>query len=274
MTEPKIQMVDPADCFATDDADPAQRPDIGFLRDSLEQDGQKVPVLLAPHPEKPGKHVYVDGHGRGHCLRLLGRKMLALVLDRPVSEIERIELKFSHNALRRSMSLEEIAGEAARYIELTGCTQKEAGARLKCSDATVSRALALHRRVPADLRAAANQLGPSFVSLISPLGKDEAMRQAVEFAAKAGADGKKPSRDQVARFVAQLRGKKRPRPPRCKRIKLRIEERRYEIELKPGDGVDSLIEALRASANRLQRHRELSLEALAAVLADKEQPAA
>ena len=159
VTDAQIHLVDPADCSATDDANPAERPDIDLLMEGLRQDGQLVPVLLSPNPNPPPNYQYIDGHGRGYCLGVLGRKMKALILPRPASEAERIELKFSHNAIRRSMSLEEIAADASRYIELTGITQREVAVRLKCSDATISRALSLTRRIPPEYRAIANQ-GP------------------------------------------------------------------------------------------------------------------
>jgi ParB/RepB/Spo0J family partition protein len=274
MSDEQMQLVDPAVCSATDDANPADRPDIEFLMDSLRLDGQRVPVILAPKPDRPGEYQYIDGHGRGYCLGRLKKKMLAIVRPRPVSDIERIEIKFSTNLIRRNMSLEEIAADASRYIELTGCSQKEAAVRLKCSDATISRALSLTRRIPAEYRAVANQLGPSVVSLISPLKSGDAMRQAFEFARTPDAAGKKPTRAELARFVGQLRGKKPPRTTKPKRLRLRVDDRRFEVELKAGDSPETLIEAFKAAVARLAEHKKLPLDIVAAVLADKEQPAA
>lgn len=214
MIDTQMQLVDPADCSATDGGDPAMRPDIEFLEESLDQDGQKVPVMLAPDPERPGRFLYIDGHGRGYCLGRLGRKMLAIVLDRPVSKVERIELKFAHNGIRREMSLEEIAADATEYIELTGRSQKEASVRLKCSEATISRSLSSIRRIPPELRAEAYRLGHYFVSLISPLPDAAAMRQAIAYAGTTRADGRKPTREQVKQVVAKLRGRKDARPSR------------------------------------------------------------
>ncbi len=272
MPPEEIVSVAPSDCLPTDDADPAARPDIEYLKASLEKDGQKVPCLLAPDAERPGKFRYIDGHGRGYCLGLLGRMMKAIVLPAMLTETERIEVKFATNVLRRSLTLEEIAIEAGRYIELTGCNQKEAAARLKCSDATLSRALNSLRRLPPDIRAEAYRLGPSFTAAIASLPTEEAMRRALEFA-RPGAEGSKPTRDRFMRFVAELKGKKNSKPKRSRRLRLRVDERRFEVELRPGDSPETLIEAFKAALARLTRHRDLPLDAVAAALADK-QPAA
>ena len=201
------------------------------------------------------------------------RKMSAIILDRVPSESERIELDFSLNVIRRSLGLAEIAVKAERHMEINGCTQKETARRFKCSDTTISRALTVTRRIPPELRAAALQLGPYFVSLISPLPTPEAIGQAIAFADTPKADGKKPSREQVTQFVGELRGKK-PAKAKARRFKLRVEDRRVEIELKPGDSAETLIEAFKAAVSRLQEHRKLPLNAVAAVMADKEPSAA
>ena len=274
METTQIVLVDPADCSASENTDPESRPDLAFLMASLEADGQKVPVLLAPDGERPGKYRYIDGHGRGYCLGKLGRKMQAIVLPAMLSETERIEVKFATNAIRRCLSLLEIGMDAARYIELAHASQKEAAVRLKVSDTTISRGLSCLRRLPPDIRAEVNRLGHSFASLIASLPSEAAMRQALAFATTAGPEGKKPTRDQLLRLVNELRGKKKAKAKKGKRLRLRLEDRRFEVELKPGDTPESLMEAFRAAAARLARHKDLPLEAVAAVLADKEPSAA
>ena len=276
MTDMQIEEVDPAEVAPAEGDDPALRPDIDFLMESIREFGQKVPELLARSPEHNGKYKYktIDGGGRRYCLYQLNWKMSAIILDRLVSESELIELEFAHNAIRRSMSLAEIAVKAERHIELNGCTQKETASRLKCSDTTISRALTVTRRIPPEYRADAYRLGPFFVSLISPLPTPGAMGQAIAFASTPRADGKKPSRQQVTQFVDGLKGRKRPKAAKVKRLKLRVEDRRFEVELKPGDSAGTLIEAFKAAVGRLQQHSKLSIEAVAAELADKEPSAA
>jgi hypothetical protein len=275
MTDMQIHVVDPAEAEPAGDTDPATRPDIDFLEESIREDGQKVPVILSRHPEPAGKFSYltIDGNGRRYCLLRLGRKMSAIVLDRVPSESERIELEFALNVIRRSIGMAELAVKAERHIELNGCTQKETARRLKCSDTTISRALAVTRRIPAEHRADALRLGPYFVSLISPLPTPEAMGQAIAFADTPRTDGKKPSREQVTQFVGELPGRK-PAKSTAKRLKLCVKDRRVEVELKPGDSADTLIEAFKAAVSRLQEHRKLPLDAVVAAMADKEPSAA
>jgi ParB/RepB/Spo0J family partition protein len=265
----EVQLVDPAEVEPDEAADPAARPDIDFLQASLNEKGQQVPAVIRRHPEPGGRYKYkmIDGNGRQYCLQRLRRPMSAIVLDRAMDEVELIELEVAHNAIRRSMTLPELAAKAERHMELTGGTQRETGARLKCSDATISRALAVTRRIPAELRADAYRLGSFFVSLIAPLPTPEAMGKAIAFAGTPRADGRKPSREQVVAFVAGLKGRK---PARAKRLRLRVEGRGVEVELRPGDSAETLIKAFKAALGRLEEHRKLPLEAVAAVLADRE----
>lgn len=263
----QTQLVDAADCIdAADATDPALRADIELLFESLRDDNQKVPVLLARHPTVPGKYVKIDGHGRIHCLHKLGRKVWAIVLDRLVDEAERLELEFSHNLLRRSMSASELAAKAARYMELTGATQQEAARRLKCGDATLSRAFG-PRRVPAECREAAGTLSPTVLAVITPLRTADAIKRAVEFASTPGEDGRRPTREQVTAFVTPLRKGKPAKKP--KRLKLRVQGRRFEVELRPDDTPELLVEACKVLVSTLSPHRNLTLPALTAQLAEK-----
>jgi ParB/RepB/Spo0J family partition protein len=269
-----IQLLNRADCLPTDDADPSTRPDIDLLFASLKQDGQKVPMLVAPDPEQPGKYRIVDGHGRAYCLGRLGRMISAIVLPTLPDEVERIVVEFATNLIRRSMSLEVVGLKACRFIELTDATQREAAERLNCSDSTISRALKSVRRIPPDMRADVNRLGPSLTGIIASLPGEAAMREALLFASGPGAEGRSPTRDQFVRWADAKWGKKKPKAKRAKRLRFRVDDRRFEIELRPGDSAETLIEACKSAVTRLTKHKELRLEAVVAALADKEPSAA
>jgi ParB-like chromosome segregation protein Spo0J len=270
MLEAEFREVDPADCLPSDDEPVELRPDIGLLRENLLARGQMAPVLLAPHPVEKGKFQYIDGHGRGWCLAQLGRRMKALVFPRPLTPAELIEFKFSNNLIRRTMSPEEIGLETLRYIELTGCSQQDMAARLSISNATMSRCLARIKRIPEECEEMARQLGPSFVAIILSLKTPEQRRLAFEFATTKQADGRKPKRDQLARYVDGLKGKKPKTAARTKRLHFLVDGREYLVKTLPGDTVESLSEAFRAVANLLSKHKTLKLETVAAVLADKD----
>ena len=110
--------------------------------------------------------------------------------------------------------------------------------------------------------------------MISPLKSADAMRRALDFAATPLADGRTPNRAQLKQFIGQLDGRKPNRSARPKRFRLRVDDRRFEIDLKAGDSPETLIEAFKAATARLAKHRELPLDAVAAVLADKDHSAA
>ena len=269
LLEPELRSIDPADVLPSDDEPVDQRPDIVLLRENLKARGQVTPVLLAPHPSAAGKLLYIDGHGRGYCLAQLGQKMKALVFPRPLTPAELIEFKFSNNLIRRTMSAEEIGLECARYIELSKCSQTEIAARLSVSNATISRCMARIKRIPEGCEAMARQLGPSFVAIILALKTPELRRKAFEYATTLQ-DGKKPKREQLTAFVDQLKGKKPAKAARKRVLRFVVEGREILVDLLPEDDAERLIEAFRAMANHLSKHRDLKLETVAAMLADKD----
>ena len=112
---------------------PARRAD---LLESVREHGQLVPGWVCPSPDlPPDKRLCIEGNGRLAVARLLGLPFWAFDLGRPVPEDERIKLIFQHHQFRRVMSREEIAEKAARFIELTGCSQGDAAQHLKVSHA-------------------------------------------------------------------------------------------------------------------------------------------
>ena len=274
--EPRIELVDPALCLATDNANPAEREDIDFLMASLEESPQRVPVLLAHHDAPPHRYRYLDGHGRGFCLGKLGRMMQAIILAGEVSDSQLIEIKFQSNVLRRSLSLVEIAADTRRYMDLTGCKQKEAASRLRCSETTISRALALVNRIPEQCRTAVCEMGPHFVSLVSTLRGDvEQIQDVIGFARTPTFEGKKPSREAITEHVAELRGKVPPGGGKVKRLRFAVDGRAFEVEQKQGDTPATLAAALRAAAKLFDAHSNRSLEtAVANIVEAAASPAA
>jgi ParB/RepB/Spo0J family partition protein len=263
MSEPlPLREFDPADCLPADDNRPAaDRPGIDHLAQSIRDNGQLVPGLVCPHPEHAGKKLILDGVGRWHCCGLLARKYRALLLPGPVSEPERIKLRLLTNAIRRNMAPQEIADEAARYMKLTGCTQGEAAQQLNLSPASLSRFMTRSRRLPPELKDKADQVCPSVASLIAALPTPAAMQEALDFAAAPGPDGRLPTRDQVTRFAERYRPK-RPRGPKGKSLKGRIDGRRVELSILPGESTDGLVEFLKALAATLAKHKHIPPDSL------------
>jgi hypothetical protein len=170
-------------------------------------------------------------------------------------EEEQIKLRFHYNGTRRVMSREEIAGGAARYMELTGCTAGEAARHLNISPATLSRALG-ERRIPPDLRERADLIAPTIRSLVAA-APPELMPQVVEFALKPREDGKRTaSRDQVAAFIQQLKkqhnGQSGGRKART--VTLRMNGRVVTLAVGERDSASTVAEDLKALAAGLAKH--------------------
>jgi ParB-like chromosome segregation protein Spo0J len=241
------------DRIVTPEGNPAHSPAmLADLEASIRELGQLVPGWICPTSELPeDKRLCLEGNGRLAVVRRLGLPFWAFDLGRFVPEEERIRLTFSHNYIRRRMSREEIAEKAARYIELTSCTQDTAARLLNVSPPTLSRAFG-DKRIPPELNPKADLLGLSIRSLVAaaPL---ELMPQVVDFAlTPRGEDGKKPTRDQVAAFIGQLKknnGQSKGRKPKA--IPLHMNGRTVTLTVEERDSAASVAEDLKAIAAKL-----------------------
>jgi ParB family chromosome partitioning protein len=85
----------------------AQDPDFDALVLSIEASGQQVPVLLRPHPDKPGRYQTAYGHRRVRAAGKLGVPVLAII--RPLSDVELVLAQGKENSERRDLSFIERA---------------------------------------------------------------------------------------------------------------------------------------------------------------------
>lgn len=85
----------------------AKDPEFEALVASVETSGQQVPVLLRPHPDKPGRYQTAYGHRRVRAANRLGVPVLAIV--RPLSDIELVLAQGKENSERRDLSFIERA---------------------------------------------------------------------------------------------------------------------------------------------------------------------
>lgn len=223
------------------------------LLESMREHGQLLPGFVCPSPDlPPDKRLCIEGNRRLTVARQLGLPFWAFDLGRPVAEDERIRLTFQHNYPRRVMSRDEIAEKAARYIELTGCTQGEAALHLKVSHPTLSRAFG-ERRIPPELKPRADRLGLSIRSLIAAV-PTPLMAKAIEFAETPGPDGKKPTRDAVSLFIRQLKQNGKPKVRKAKAVTLRLNGRAVTLALVEKDSVYTVAEDLKAIASKLGKY--------------------
>lgn len=85
------------------------------LMHSIEVSGQQVPVLVRPHPEKPGRFQTAYGHRRIRAAARLGQRVRAIV--RELSDTELVLAQGKENTERRDLSFIERAFFAHRLIE-------------------------------------------------------------------------------------------------------------------------------------------------------------
>lgn len=227
------------------------------LIESIRQHSQLLPGWVCPSPDIPAsKRLCLEGNRRSAVCRRLGRKFWAFDLGRFVPEHERIALLFQHNHSRRVMSREEIAARAARFIELTSCTDAEAAKQLAIHPVTLSRAFG-ELRIPASLRERAKLLAPSIRSAIAA-APAERIEEALEFAEKPGASGRKPTRDEVVEFVRGLRQDRARRP---KTITVSVAGRTISFSLVGDDSAAAVIRDLKSVSDRLAKHPDVAIEA-------------
>jgi ParB/RepB/Spo0J family partition protein len=255
MSDTAVREFEITTCLPPDDNRPAERPGINHLIEGIRANGQLVPGLLCPHPESSGKYLILDGVGRWFACGRLAMPFRAMLLPTAVSEAERIKLRLQHNVIRRNMTQDEIADDAARFMTLMHCTQEEAAHELTLSSATVSRALAVKRRIPAELKPMAEAVRPSVASMIAALPTVEAMRRAFEHASTPGKTGKLPTRDQMHVYVEQF---KKQREARVRSLRGTVDGRKVELGLLPGESTESVVEFLRLLATKLGKYRDLS----------------
>ncbi len=226
------------------------------LLESLREHGQLVPGWVAPSPELPDhQRLCLEGNRRLAVARMLGLPFWAFDIGRVVHEAERIKLTFQHNHSRRLMSREEIAERAARYMELTDSTQDAAAKVLNVSPATLSRAFG-ERRIPPALRERADRLALSIRSLVAAVPVP-LMARIIEFTETPSADGRKPTRDQVAIFIRQLGKNGAPKTRQSKAVTLRLNGRAVTLAVGDQDSAASVAEDLKAIVAKLGKHSEV-----------------
>lgn len=89
--------------------------DIEGLKESIRVQGQQVPILVRPHPAKPGKYQVAFGHRRLRALQDLGLPINAVV--RELSDEQLVVAQGQENNERQDLTYIEKARFAARLNE-------------------------------------------------------------------------------------------------------------------------------------------------------------
>lgn len=125
------------------------------LVESVREAGQQVPILVRPHPDRPGRYQVAYGHRRREAAAELGVPVRAVV--RTLSDAELVIAQGKENAERRNLSFIERAMFAAE-LERRGFDRPTLNSALAVHTAEMTRFLSVAAAVPPEL---ARKIGPA-----------------------------------------------------------------------------------------------------------------
>ncbi len=121
------------------------------LVQSIEQSGQEVPILVRPHPDDGQRYQVVYGHRRLQALRLLGRKVQAII--RKLDDIDVVIAQGIENSARRNLSYIERAVFAFN-LESKGFDRPVIMKALSTDKTELSKLISVAKAIPMDVIAA------------------------------------------------------------------------------------------------------------------------
>lgn len=149
------------------------------FKQSIVEEGQKVPVTVRRHNEKTDRFQVVYGHRRLRALKELGQTVLAIVTD--YSDRDLVIAQGIENANRQDLTWVERA-LFADEMQAAGIKPKDIKAALSIDDAELSKLRSVMRAVPKDLMekiGRAPSIGrPRWLELASLLGGKPALAKA------------------------------------------------------------------------------------------------
>ena len=123
--------------------------EIATLAESLRNAGQKVPILVRPHPEKPGEYEIVAGRRRLAACRHAGINVRAEIQD--LDDAALIMGQAIENIAREDLTYIERAKLATRMIDEAGLNAADIDTAFSCGKTDRSRYLKIGRGVPDDI---------------------------------------------------------------------------------------------------------------------------
>lgn len=121
--------------------------DDDFVR-SIEENGQEVPILVRQHPDKSDRFQVAYGHRRLAAIKLLNRKVRAVV--RPLTDAELVVAQGVENTARKDLSYIEKA-LFALGLENKGFTRDIICQALSTDKGELSKLISVAKRIPDDL---------------------------------------------------------------------------------------------------------------------------
>ncbi|PRA80969.1 plasmid partitioning protein RepB [Ochrobactrum sp. MYb29] len=135
--------------FVKDRLDEHTGTEFDALLNSIQENGQAVPVLVRPNPDQPGRYQLAYGHRRVAALKQLGIKVKSFIRD--LSDDELIIAQGNENLERKDLTFIEKA-LFARRLEDRGTTRAVIMATFGTSSRGVlSEMIALARKLPEEL---------------------------------------------------------------------------------------------------------------------------
>lgn len=122
--------------------------DEAALLESIRSNGQQVPILVRPHPDRPGEFQIAYGHRRVRCAKALGVPVRAVVRD--LGDADLVVAQGTENSARADLTFIERALFAHR-LEQSGFSRDVIMAALAIDKTVLSKLITVPSRLPSDL---------------------------------------------------------------------------------------------------------------------------
>ncbi len=136
-----------AGSFAPDRLDD-EGPEFTTLFQAIKESGQKSPILVRPHPNKPDHYQIAYGHRRAKILERLGRPVRAVVQH--LTDEELVVIQGQENSARKDLSYIE-RGLFAVTLQEQGFDRSVIMSALSMEKTQLSRLLSLTKSIPKDV---------------------------------------------------------------------------------------------------------------------------
>lgn len=187
--------------------------DYAVFRRMIEEEGQKVPIQVRPHPEAPGRYQAIFGHRRLRAARDLGIPVKAVVVD--MSDRDLVVSQGLENAARQDLSWIERA-LFARRMDDAGIKPRDIKAALAVDDPELARMRAVYRTLPPaliEMIGRAPKIGrPRWVDFAKLYGEHEDSEARVTAAFSANAAASSDARFQLALLALKTPAEKLDSP--------------------------------------------------------------
>jgi ParB family chromosome partitioning protein len=166
--------------------------EIATLAESLRKAGQKVPILVRPHPSKPGEYEIVAGRRRLAACKIAGLQVRAEIQD--LDDAALVMGQAIENIAREDLTYIERARLAARMVDEAGIKPADIDTAFSCGKTDRSRYLKIGRGIPDDILSFVGKAPgvgrPRWEKLVAHMEADEAApgRMREELAAANTAD--------------------------------------------------------------------------------------